>query len=70
MTTLVRWAPVPFASEAAERVAPAPPRRVTGPLLMGDILTSQAGTPIFLREWRAAAEARADRSGTPDQSGE
>ncbi|WP_371055359.1 hypothetical protein [Rhodosalinus sp. K401] len=69
MATLARWAPVPFTSEAAERAAPAPPRRVTGPLLMGDILASQAGTPVFLREWRAA-EARADRPDTRDQSGE
>ncbi|WP_371038013.1 hypothetical protein [Rhodosalinus sp. FB01] len=70
MATLARWAPVPFTSEAAERAAPAPPRRVTGPLLMGDILASQAGTPVFLREWRAAEEAHAGRPGARDQSGE
>jgi hypothetical protein len=68
MATLARWAPVPFAPDAADHAPPRPPRRVAGPLLMGDILASQGGTPIFLREWREA-EDRAARDGDDDQSG-
>ncbi len=68
MATLAGWAPVPFAPEAADHAAPRLPRRVAGPLLMGDILASQGGTPVFLREWREA-EDRAGRGGGDDQSG-
>jgi hypothetical protein len=41
---------------------PAPRRRVTGPLLMGDIVTSHRGEPLLLSEWRSA---EAERSGGP-----
>jgi hypothetical protein len=44
------------AKEAPRR--PAPRRRVTGPLLMGDIVASHQGEPVFLAEWRAAEVER------------
>ncbi|MEM1235796.1 MAG: hypothetical protein AAGI10_02420 [Pseudomonadota bacterium] len=46
-----------------------PPRkRVTPPLLMGDILASRGGVPVFVQEWLRLEKERDERRALREQN--